>query len=328
MKPKVGTLIPTPLRKQLFDEKTWKRLHEIADVIDHDVEKSVSSSEASRQLADCDMALGSWWTAAPNEEILSAAPRLRLWIHAAGSVKSFDWNAISNRNVTVGSCKGAIAECVAQFVLGEIIVGLRQLWPNALANRQGPTGFPPNMKVLSSSRIAVIGASEVGRLVIEKLRPFNCEIDLYDPFIKAGAAKALGVNLVNDLVSICREHDVVTLHTPPLPSTQKLLNAVHFQAMRDDTIFINTSRGECIDETALIAELEKKRLFAFLDVSTPEPAAAESPLRRLPNVVYSSHIAGPPSFLIGQQVVSDIESFLYGKPPRCVVTKDMLERIA
>jgi len=328
MKPKVGVLIHTPLRKQLFHENAWKRLHEITDVVDHDVEHPVLAPEAAKQLADCDIAIGSWGSAAPSEEILSAAPRLKLWEHVAGSVKHFGWPALASRNITVGSCKGAIAECVAQFVLGEIIVGLRQLWPNAVANRKGITGFPAGMKVLTSSRIAVIGASEVGRLVIEKLRPFGCEIDLYDPFISAEAAKALGVRLVADLVEICREHDVVTLHTPPLPSTQKILGAKHFQAMRDDTIFLNTSRGECIDEAALIAELEKGRLFVFLDVSSPEPAAADSPLRRLPNVVYSSHIAGPASYLIGQQAVSDIEAFVRGESPRYVITKDMLDRIA
>ena len=328
MKPKVGILIHTPLRKQLFHAKSWDRLHEIVDVVEHNVEHPVLAPEAAKQLADCDIAIGSWGTAIPTEELLASSPRIRLWEHAAGSVKHFDWPALAARKVTVASSKSAIAECVAQFVLGEIIVGLRQLWPNAMANRKGPTASPSGVKVLTSSRIAVIGASEVGRLVIEKLRPFGCEIDLYDPFVSAETAKALGVRLVPDLVEICREHDVVTLHTPPLPATRKMLGAIHFQAMRDDTIFINSSRGECIDEPALIAELGKDRLFAFLDVSHPEPAAANSPLRSLPNVVYTSHIAGPPSYLIGQQVVSDIEAFVRGESPRCVITKDMLDRIA
>ena len=83
-----------------------------------------------------------------------------------------------------------------------------------------------------------------------------------------------------------------------------------------------------LDEEALTDELEKGRLFAFLDVSNPEPAAAGSPLRRLSNVVYNSHLAGCRDWKIGRQVVDDIEAYLNGGSPLHPVTADMLERIA
>jgi phosphoglycerate dehydrogenase-like enzyme len=107
-----------------------------------------------------------------------------------------------------------------------------------------------------------------------------------------------------------------------------MLGAEHFQAMRDDAVFVNTSRGRCIDEQALIAELGKGRLFAFLDVSDPEPTPDDSPLRRLPNVVYSTHIAGDKNTRLGDQAVADIEAFMRGEPPCRAVTEDMLARIA
>jgi phosphoglycerate dehydrogenase-like enzyme len=107
-----------------------------------------------------------------------------------------------------------------------------------------------------------------------------------------------------------------------------MLAAAHFQAMRDDCVFVNTARGMCIDEAALIAELQKGRLFAFLDVSEPEPADDDCPLRTLPNVVYSSHISGGPGTNVGKQAVDDVAAFLRGLPPTCVVTEDMLERLA
>lgn len=97
-----------------------------------------------------------------------------------------------------------------------------------------------------------------------------------------------------------------------------------FQAMRDDAVFINTARGVCVDEAALVAELEQGRLFAFLDVTWPEPPAADSPFRRLPNVVYTSHIAGPESANLGHQAVNDIAAYLQGGSPMAIVTEDML----
>ncbi|OAM90592.1 hydroxyacid dehydrogenase [Termitidicoccus mucosus] len=328
MKPKIGVIINKPLRENLFDEVAWRRLHDIGEVMATDAAEPVSRPEAMEILRDCDIAVGSWWAPPPSAELLSVAPALRLWEHVGGSVKHFfaeDWGG---RELTVASCKGAIAESVAEMVVGELIVGLRQIIPNAHANRLGAADRPANLKILSASRVAVIGASEVGKAVMERLRPFGCEIALYDPYIKSGDAARLGARLVPDLVELCRQADAVTLHTPALPSTRGLLGRDHFQAMRDDAIFINTSRGECLDEAALAGELAKGRLWAFLDVSSPEPAAADSPLRKLPNVYYTSHLAGPAAHNMGHRAVADIEAFLSGKPPQCVVTRDMLERIA
>jgi phosphoglycerate dehydrogenase-like enzyme len=107
-----------------------------------------------------------------------------------------------------------------------------------------------------------------------------------------------------------------------------MVGAEHFQAMKDDCVFINTSRGDCIDEEALIVELQKGRLFAFLDVSDPEPAALDNPIRNLPNVIYTSHIAGSTSYHIGDQAVSDIEAFANGNKPLMPVSWDMLARMA
>jgi phosphoglycerate dehydrogenase-like enzyme len=176
--------------------------------------------------------------------------------------------------------------------------------------------------------VGIIGASEVGRRVLRLLRPYGARLLVADPFLSAGQAVELGASQCNDLVELCRQSLVVSLHTPYLPSTHHLLKTVHFQALADDAVLINTSRGACLDEAALIAELEKGRLTACLDVSDPEPAAADSPLRRLPNVHLSSHIAGPATRNLGRQAADDVAAFLAGGRPLAVVTRDMLERIA
>ena len=182
--------------------------------------------------------------------------------------------------------------------------------------------------MLWRARVGVVGASEVGKRVIGRLGPFGCQVLLYDPFVTESEAAEMGVELVGDLEEFCRRSDAVTLHTPALPSTEKLMGERAFRAMADDAVFVNTSRGMCVDEAALIRELEAGRLFAFIDVSDPDPAAPESPLRRLPNVVYTGHIAGCADSNIGAQAVDDIETFLQGGRPSNVVTADMMERTA
>ena len=81
---------------------------------------------------------------------------------------------------------------------------------------------------------------------------------------------------------------------------------------------------------AMVSAHERHRgsVVAFLDVTDPEPAPADSPLRRLPNVVLTSHIAGMAEYRIGRQAVDDVEAFLSGRQPKLVVTESMLDRLA
>lgn len=326
--PRIGVIIHTTLRDQLFSTTDWSRLLACGEVIATDSATPISVSDAARLLADCEIGVGSWNTPHPNAELLASCPQLQLWEHVAGSVKHMFGPHLACSRITIASCKTAIAENVAEMVLGEIILGLRQVLPNAAANRAGKASKPNGIKVLSESTVGVIAASEVGKRLIARLRHTGCKILLFDPYVSHTQAAEMGAHLMSGLNELCAESDVVTLHTPNIPACRHMIGVRQFSAMKDDTIFINSSRGECVDEAALIAELEKGRLFAFLDVTSPEPPAEDSPLRKLPNVVYTSHIAGPPSFTLGRQAVDDIQAFLAGKQPLCVVTEDQLEYTA
>jgi phosphoglycerate dehydrogenase-like enzyme len=212
--------------------------------------------------------------------------------------------------------------------VGELICGLRRMHINAAANKQGLAGKPAGISVLSGSTVGVIGASEVGKRVMALLRPFSCQVLCYDPFATAASLASLGAKRVETVAELCAQSDAVTLHTPLLPATKGLVGSVELARLRDGGLFINTSRGECVDEAALIAELKTGRMHAYLDVTSPEPAAADSPLRSLPNVVLTSHIAGPACAHLGRRAVDDLRAFLSGGSPQCVVTADVLERIA
>lgn len=321
---KIGVVIHTKLRDRIFTQEDMARLSRLGDVIWTNSPDPISIEEACELLADCEVGVGSWKTPYPNAELMAACPKLRLWEHVAGTVKHMFGPHLEGRDLVIASCKTANADSVAEMTLAEIILGVRRVFENAAANRAGPAGWPPNLKTLWESTVGVVGASEVGKRVIALLQPFGCPILLYDPYVSKDQAAAMGARLVADLAELCAESDVVSLHTPDLPETRHIIGARELQAMRDDAIFINTARGRCVDEAALVAELERGRLFAFLDVTFPEPPAADSPLRRLPNVVYTSHIAGPQSANLGHQAVNDIAAFLQGGSPTAVVTEDML----
>jgi phosphoglycerate dehydrogenase-like enzyme len=328
-KAKIGVIIHKSRWPGVLAEEDFRRLKKLGRVIATRQADPLTDDQAIAILKDCDVAIGSWGTPKPSEAIMAACPKLKLWVHAAGTVKGHFGPHMKGRSMKIATCKGAIADNVAQAAIAEVVLGLRRILPSAIANRKGGFPRPANVLAMHDATVGVIAASDVGRRAIELLQANHCgTILLYDPFVTARQAAALGARKVADLVDLCRRSHAVTLHAPAIPACAKMLKARHFRAMPDDCVFVNTARGMCIDEQALIAELRKGRLFAFLDVSDPEPAAARSPLRTLANVVYSCHISGGPGTNVGKQAVDDVAAFLSGGQPTCVVTEDMLDRLA
>lgn len=173
--------------------------------------------------------------------------------------------------------------------------------------------------------IGIIGASKVGRHVIRLLQSFETNIVVADPFLSEDETKLLGVTRLS-LEELVACSDVVSIHAPVLPSTRKMLQRQHFQSMKDGAIFINTARGALVDEAALVDELKTGRIFAFIDVTNPEPPAADHPFRSLPNVILTPHIAGHISngvFRQGRSAVEQLLEYADGKTMHGEVTEAM-----
>lgn len=326
---KIGVLIPAERLASVMSPEDRQRLSGLGEVVWNDHAEHLSPPNAEAMLADCDVAIGSWGTVSPANIHLPQCPRLRLWVHAAGSVKHMFGEHLRGCSLVIASCAPAIAQCVAEMTIGQLIVGLKRVGDNAAGNRR-EVRYPKrvNSMTLGDARIGVLGASQVGRRVIAHLVHFGCRPLVYDPYLTSGQASAMGATKVDDLTDLCRQAHAITLHTPLTPATRHLIGPAQLAVMRDDAVIVNTARGGCIDEPALTAELAKGRFLAMLDVSDPEPAAVDSPLRSLPNVVYTSHIAGGANWRIGRQAVDDVEAFLADRVPQMVVTADMLDRLA
>jgi phosphoglycerate dehydrogenase-like enzyme len=117
------------------------------------------------------------------------------------------------------------------------------------------------------------------------------------------------------------------VHAPSLAETQHMINAKMLALMPDHAVFINTSRGQLVDETALLAELHRRPLYAALDVTDPEPPLADSPLRTAPNLVLTPHIAGAMHQArqeMGKLAIDETLRFLGNEPLQHEVTRAML----
>jgi phosphoglycerate dehydrogenase-like enzyme len=329
-KPTIAITIGHAHYARIMSDTAWHALESFADVCHHPGDEPADKAALLALLPPADACITSWDVAPLDAEVLAAAPKLRAVAHAAGSVKRFVSDAVWARGIQVTSAAPALARDVAETTLGLIIVGAKRILPLGQHVRAGgwreSQAWPA--RELSSSEIGLVGASNVGRHVIDLLRAFRTTVLLYDPFVTLEEAQRLGVIKV-DLPELARRADIVSLHAPAVPATYHMLNRELLQQMKDDAVLINTARGALIDEPALVEELRKGRFFAFLDVTDPEPPIADSPLRRLPNVVVTPHLAGciTDCSRMGELAVEELRRFFAGEPPICRITPDQFGRI-
>lgn len=246
-------------------------------------------------LAEAEVLLTCWGAPPLTAAVLDRAPRLRAVVHAAGSVKHHITDACWERGLAVTSAAAANALPVAEYTLAAILFAGKRILPSAL--RYGTVRTDDAWTAESTAwgnyrrTVGLIGASRIGRRVIDLLRPFDFEVLLYDPYLEAAEARALGVELV-DLDTLCARSSIVSIHAPQLPSTYRMIGASQLASMPDGATLINTARGSLIDESALLAHLRRGRLHAVLDVTDPELPPPDSPLWTLPNVLLTPHVAG------------------------------------
>lgn len=330
-RPTIAITIGQKHYQRMFTPAAWESLDAFADVIHHPGPDPATKPELIALLPPADAIITSWDVARIDADVLAAAPNLRAMAHMGSSVKRFVSDALWDRGIQVTSAGLALAVDVAETTLGLMIVGMKRVWPLGQHVRAGGWRDSPwwPARDMFGKEVGIIGASNVGRHVIELLQAFDVHILLYDPFISVEDAQALGAEKAS-LEELLERADIVSLHAPAKPDTIHMLNAERLALMKDNTLLINTARGMLIDEPALIDELSRGRFFAFLDVTDPEPPALDSPLRQLENVVVIPHIAGciENCGRMGELAVEELRRFFAGEPPIYPIHPDMFNRIA
>lgn len=276
--------------------------------------------EVAAALAEAEVLFTCWGATPLTAEVLSAAPRLRAVVHAAGSVKHHITDACWERGLAVTSAAGANALPVAEFTLAAILFAGKRVLHSADRYRtlRADHDWLAELDGWGNYRrtVGIIGASRIGRRVIELLRPFDLDVLLYDPYVDGPEAARLGVRLTS-LDELCASSSVVSVHAPQLPQTRHLIGAAQLSAMATGTTLINTARGSLVDEEALLPELTAGRLHAVLDVTEPELPPAHSPLYDLPNVLLTPHVAGSLGdelHRMADQALDETERYVQGLP--------------
>lgn len=286
---------------------------------------------AQEILADTEILVTGWGCPRIDAETLAKAPNLRLIAHAAGSVKGLLAPEVFQSGITVINAADANAVPVAQFTLAAILFANKQVFRFADLYHRERRSHHLSVTLEEPAgnwqkTIGIVGASRIGRRVIELLRPHHMSVLLYDPLITEDEAQSLGVRLVS-LEQLVRTSDIVSLHAPSMESTRHMMDARLLSLMKTGATFINTARGSLVDSVALERELVSKRIFAVLDVTEPDVLPEDSPLFELENVLLTPHIAGAlgtERLRLGQLITSEIERFLRKEPLDHALTLDRL----
>jgi phosphoglycerate dehydrogenase-like enzyme/quinol monooxygenase YgiN len=226
-----------------------------------------------------------------NDRVLAAAPQLKVVARLGVGYDQIDVPAATRHGVAVAMAFGTNHDAVADHAMALIAAAAHRIAEYDRGARAGSWGSLFHAR-LHATTVGIVGFGRIGRALAKRCLGFNMEVLVADPVAEADTVARLGYRLV-DLDELLRQADFVSLHAPLTAETHHLIDARRLALMKPGAFIVNTARGGLIDEAALAAALEQKRIAgAGLDVFEVEPLPEASPLRRLDQVVLTPHVAG------------------------------------
>ncbi len=227
-------------------------------------------------------------------KMIEGARRLKVISRTGGGLNNVDVEAATAFNVVVAGVKGPQDRYVAEHAITLMSALAKQLPYLDGQIRKGnfKSRFEYRPIGLSGKRLGLVGLGRIGRIVASIAQVLGMEVVAYDPYVTADALAGTGIRLEQDLNEVIRTADFLSLHIPATAETNGFMNRERFRLMKRTAFFINTARGEIVQEAALIEALKDGVIAgAGLDVLEKEPPAADNPLFRMDNVILTPHTA-------------------------------------
>lgn len=229
------------------------------------------------------------------ESVLRAGP-LSLVVRAGAGYNTIDVDVASRLGIYVANCPGKNSVAVAELAFGLIAALDRRIADNVADLRAGRWNKAAYSKArgLFGRTLGLIGLGGIGSAMVPRAQAFGMPVVAWSRSLNDARAAELGITRVDSPLEVARRADVVSVHLALNGETRGLLGAEFFAAMRDGSYFVNTSRGEVVDEPALAAAVEQKGIRAGLDVFAGEPGGGTAEFRPaiagLPGVYGTHHI--------------------------------------
>jgi len=238
-----------------------------------------------------DVLITSWGTPGLDPAIWADGNGPSVVAHAAGSVKKLVDPVIFDHGVAVFSAGGRIAWSVGEYCLAAMLTLARRL-PQFDHELRAGAWKPQHLRggELAGRSVGILGASSTARALITLLKPFGCDLVVYDPYLDDERAKGLGVRTAS--LEEALQCSFVSIHVPNVPETRGLVSSKLLELVPDNAVLVNSSRGPAVDQVALLEQVRAGRLHAALDVYDPEPPQLDADTLAAPNLLLTPHIAG------------------------------------
>jgi glyoxylate reductase len=259
--------------------------------------------------------------------LMETAPTLRVISNLAVGYDNIDVVEATRRGILVGNTPGVLTETTADFAFTLLMAAARRIVEADNYARQGKwqTWGPQTLlgQDIHGATLGIIGLGRIGLEVARRGRGFGMKVLYHDIAKKMREERVLELHYVSDLRALLAEADFISIHVPLTPSTQYLIGAEEFTAMKPTAVLVNTSRGGIVDQRALFDALSSGRIFsAGLDVTEVEPIPPDDPLLTLGNLVIAPHIASASFQTRKKMALMAAENLLAGirgeLPPNCV----------
>lgn len=258
-------------------------------------------------------------------DLIAGAAQLEVVGRLGVGLDNLELSTLQQKGITVTWAPGMNAVSVAEYVLGVMLEFSRRFAATSNALHEGRWDrFAATGSELYGKTLGIVGLGDIGTRLARRAAVMGMRLVASDPVVHEST---LGVQefqvSLTSLERLFERADFVSLHAPLTQSTQHLMNARTLALMKPDTYLINTSRGGLVDEAALARHLRAGKLAgAALDVREHEPPGKDDPLRELPNVLLTPHIAGvthESNRRISLHVAQDVLRALRGENPLSVV---------
>ncbi len=224
-----------------------------------------------------------------NEPVpLELLPGLRLVANFSVGYDRIALEELTRRGIALTNTPGVLSAATADLTFALILATRRRVVEGDVLVRAGEwkAGWANGIvaEELTGSTLGIVGLGRIGQAVARRAQGFELRV-LYTQRTRADTE----LGEYRELDALLAESDIVSIHTPLTPETRGLIDARRLALLRDGACFVNTARGEIVDEAALVAELVSGRLRAGLDVFAHEPTVPAE-LLPLPNVVLTPHL--------------------------------------
>lgn len=226
-----------------------------------------------------------------DKEIIEAGKNLKIIARAGAGLDNIDIATAKEKNIQILNTPGANSNAVAELVFAIILNLYRKIREADFLmknNRWEKNTLIGNE--LSGKTIGVIGLGKIGRIVAKIANSFGMKVIGFDTFLSPDEFKNINVEQVDNLGSMAKEADIITLHIPKTPETENLINSDIISKMKPTATIINCSRGGIVNEKDLYEALKNNKILgAGIDTWESEPTA-NNDLKNLSNVIALPHI--------------------------------------